>query len=369
MERERGRHERHRHRTGADHAVQVFAAEHFNEIVQQWTCSAAPVHDPETGGLLGIIDVTGRLGTVHPYSLGSAVATALAVESHLRYLIRERDARLRARYEDRTTARGARASLVTPSGRVIGGHDAVSWIGADRLAVPPGGGELTLPSGVRAFAEPVGDQEAFVVRVAGSRHTARRRPLLELRLLGRDRAGVELDGRPLQLGRASTEILAVLAAHPDGMTSEELAADLYGDDGRPGAARVQVFRLRKLLGPWIDTAPYRLSMDIESDAADVSRLLERGAVREAAERYNGPLLPHSEAPGVVRQRDALESWVRQAVMTADDTEALWAWARSSSGSDDLAAWKRLLATLDYSDPRRSLAASRVGALRAAYGVT
>jgi len=30
----------------AKHAVQVFASEHFNEIVQCWTCAAAPVHDP-----------------------------------------------------------------------------------------------------------------------------------------------------------------------------------------------------------------------------------------------------------------------------------------------------------------------------------
>ena len=35
----------------ADHAVQVFAAEHFNEVVQAWTCAAAPVHDPDTGDL------------------------------------------------------------------------------------------------------------------------------------------------------------------------------------------------------------------------------------------------------------------------------------------------------------------------------
>lgn len=36
--------------------------------------------------------------------------------------------------------------------------------------------------------------------------------------------------------------------------------------------------------------------------------------------------------------------------------------------DDLAAWKRLLANLDYSDPRRSLAASRVRSLRATFGI-
>jgi hypothetical protein len=350
----------------AGHAVQVFAAEHFNEVVQEWTCAAAPVHDPDTGRLLGIIDVTGKLGTVHPHSLGLAVATARAVESHLACLVHERDARLRARYEDRIVAAGPRALLVTPSGRVISG-EAKSWIGAERLVVPSGGGELVVPSGARAFADPVGREEAYVVRAADGRQASPRRPLLKLTLLG-DQPRVELDGRPLQLSRVRTEILALLSARPAGMTSEELAADLYGDDGRPSAVRVQVFRLRKLLGSWIDTAPYRLSMEVESDVAQVGALLGRGAVREAAERYEGPLLPRSEAPGVVRERDSLESWLRQAVMTADDVDALWFWVQSSSGYDDLAAWKRLLANLDYSDARRSLAAARVGSLRAAYGL-
>jgi hypothetical protein len=280
----------------------------------------------------------------------------------------ERDARLRARYADHTAGNGPRALLATPSGRVICGDEAASWIGAERLAVPPGGGALTLPSGVRAVAEAVGHEEAFVVRAVDPRPAAPRRPLLKLTLLRRDPPRVELDGRPLRLSRRRIEILTLLCARPEGMTSEELAADLYGDDGRPSAARVQVFRLRKLLGPWLDAAPYRLTMDVESDVARVSRLLDRGAVREAAECYEGPLLPHSEAPGVVRERDALEGWVHQAVMTADDAEALWAWTQSSSGQDDLTAWKRLLANLDYQDPRRSLAASRVGALRAAYAV-
>ncbi|MCW3066278.1 MAG: transcriptional regulator [Solirubrobacterales bacterium] len=352
----------------AGHAIQVFAAEHFNEVVQEWTCSAAPVRDPDTSRLLGVIDVTGKLGTVHPHSFGCAVATARAVEAHLRRLMHERDVRLRARYEDRIVAGGARALLVTPSGRVISGDDAESWIGAERMVVPPGGGELILPSGIRAFAEPVGHETAFVVRAADRRRATWRRPLLKLTFLRRDQPRVELDGRPLQLSPVRAEILALLSARPEGMTSEELAADLYGDDGRPSAVRVQVFRLRKLLGPWIDTAPYRLSMDVESDVAHVRGLLDRGAVREAAERHESPLLPQSEAPGVVRERDALEGWLRHAVMTADDVDALWAWVGSSSGRDDLAAWTRLLANVDYGDPRRSLAASRVASLRAAYDI-
>jgi signal transduction histidine kinase len=74
----------------ADHAVQIFAAEHFNEIVHGWTCSAAPVHDPDTGELLGVIDLTGLQDTVHAHSLAAVMTTARAVEGHLRSLREER---------------------------------------------------------------------------------------------------------------------------------------------------------------------------------------------------------------------------------------------------------------------------------------
>src|SRR3954447_15282552 len=84
----------------ADHAVQVFAAEHFNEVVQEWTCAAAPVHDPETGRVLGVIDLTSRMSTVHPHSFAVAVATAGAVEAQLRVAMHERDLRMRSRYRD-----------------------------------------------------------------------------------------------------------------------------------------------------------------------------------------------------------------------------------------------------------------------------
>jgi hypothetical protein len=315
--------------------VRLDAAEHFDEVVQQCTCSAAPVHDPETGRLLGVIDITGTLESVDPFCLGCAVAAARAVEYHLRWLMNERDGRLWARHEQQ---------------------------------VPPGGGELAFPSGLRAVADRVGGEAAFVVRAVDGQSAPVVRPRLMLRLLRREKARVELDGLPLPLSPTQIEMLALLAARPGGMTSEELAADLYGDDGRPSTVRVQIFRLRKMLGPWIETTPYRLSIDVDSDVAHVTRLLERGAVREAAQCYDAPLLARSAAPGVVRERDALETWLRQAVMTSNDPATLWAWARSASGCDDLAAWKRLLANLDYNDPRRSRAASRVHALRAAYAL-
>jgi hypothetical protein len=191
--------------------------------------------------------------------------------------------------------------------------------------------------------------------------------VLKLHLLGHDHVDVDLEGQALHLGRRHTEILALLSARPAGMTTEELAADLYGDAGQPGTVRVQVHRLRKLLGQWIETEPYRLALDVQSDVGRVRGLLDRGAAGEAAEHYTGPLLPHSEAPGVVRERDALDGWLRQAVLSADDDKALWAWVQSPSGEEDTLAWKRLLTRLDHDDPRRSLAAAQVAALRAAYG--
>jgi hypothetical protein len=243
------------------------------------------------------------------------------------------------------------------------------WLGGERLVLPPGGGELMLPSGVRAFAEPVGHEEAYIVRNVDSTHVARPRPRVLLRLLGRDRALIEQDGRTAALTRRLSEVVALLASRPTGMSSEELAADLYGDAGQPGAARVDVYRLRKVLAGAIETDPYRLAIDVESDIARIRGLLDRGATSEAAARYEGPLLPHSEAPGIVRDRDALEAWLRNAVMTGDDDEALWAWVQTPSGRDDLPAWKRLLAGLNFRDPRRSLAAAQLGLLRASLAVS
>jgi hypothetical protein len=330
----------------ADHAVQVFGPEHFNEVVQRWTCSAAPIHDPDTGQVLGVIDLTGDFTNVHPLSLAVATATAQAVEASLRLGMHEHDLRLWARYGEHVAAAPDSRVLVTPTGRPITEVPA-SWGTTGRLAIPPGGGQLPLPSGEVAVVEPVGRaEEAFLVRVAApATHRA-----------SRPRETTEL--RP-RLG----EILALLCAHPEGRSADALCADLHGDAGRAASVRVEVSRLRKLLGPWIDTDRYRLTCDVETDVRRVEGLLRTGAVRRAAESYPGPLLPGSEAPAIVGAREQLDAWLRQAVMTSDDAEALWAWVNSPSGDDDLGAWKRLLSHLEFRDPRRSLCASRVGELR------
>ena len=349
----------------AEHAIQVFASEHFNEVVHAWTCAAAPVRDPDSGDIVGVVDLTGDSSTAHPSYFACAVATAQAVEAFLQSTMLESDARLRSRYDDLVRGRGRRA-LVSRTGRVLSGQPE-GWLPAQRLSPPPGGGVVALPSGVIVFAEPVGHGEGYILREAQAGR-GRRGSVIRLRLLGEERPTIQIAGRAVRLSRRHAEVLALLASRPSGMTSEELAADLYGDRGQPGAARVEMSRLRKVLGGGIETDPYRLAADVETDVARVRGLLDRGDLREAVEHYEAPMLPHSEAPGIVRDREELEAWVRQAVMTAEDREVLWAWVQCASGRDDLPAWKRLLADLDFRDPRRSLAAARLQSLRATYAL-
>jgi hypothetical protein len=215
----------------------------------------------------------------------------------------------------------------------------------------------------------LGCEEAYVVSAARE-ETASPRPAngrsqagLSLSLLGRDRACAELQGSRQQLRLRHSEILTVLCGHPEGMTSEELSVEIYGSHDRAGSIRVEMSRLRKQLGEWIEAEHYRLRPGVVNDFAQVCGLLHRGAVREAVARYPGPLLPASNAPGVVREREALESWLRQSVMSGGDQEALWTWLQTANGIGDLPAWQRLLANLPFQDPRRSLAASRIGQLR------
>ncbi len=144
----------------AEHAVQVFASEHFNEVVQEWTCAAAPVHDPDTGSVIGVIDLTGEMSTVHPHSMAVATATAQAVEAQLRCQMLDRDGRLLARYGDQLNGGSGPRALVAPSGRVIASQP-LGWLPVERLVLPAGGGELL--AGRALVAEVLGCEEAYVV--------------------------------------------------------------------------------------------------------------------------------------------------------------------------------------------------------------
>jgi hypothetical protein len=344
----------------ARHAVQVFATEHFNEVVQEWTCAAAPVRDPDTGEFLGVIDLTGVKATVHPHSMAVATATAKAVEAQLRCEMLDRDRRLLRRYGEQLMAATEPRALVASSGRVIAAQPR-GWL-APRLTPPAGGGRLALDDRAEALAQALGPEEAYLVRLVPPKAPGRG-PAPRLTLLGAE-PHAAIAGQTARLRMRQAEILTLLCSAEEGCTGEELSVGIYGTPSRGGAIRVEIFRLRKLLGEVIGTEPYRLVSGVVSDVAEVRALLHRGQLREAAARYAGPVLARSRAPGVVEIRETLDRWVRQSVLTAGDPEALWAWLQTSSGDVDLAAWQRLLANVPFADPRRSRASARVAQLRA-----
>lgn len=59
-----------------DSAATVYSAEHFTSCVHDWTCWAAPVHDPATGRQLGVLDLSTTWDRAHP--MGTAMASAFA---------------------------------------------------------------------------------------------------------------------------------------------------------------------------------------------------------------------------------------------------------------------------------------------------
>jgi hypothetical protein len=275
-----------------DRAVQIFSAEHFRHPVQEWTCAAAPIHDPATGQVLGVIDVTGGDVVAHPHSLALVQAAARAAEAELGW------------------QRDQKSGLWLPGGLVL-----------DRLE-----------------------------------------------LLGRDEGLLHLGGRPVRLNRRHSEVVFLLLTHPMGMSGEQLADALYGDFADPATVRVEMTRLRRVIGDLLESRPYRLAEPVSADYLEVAAALRRGDTGAALNGYAGPLLPRSEAPGVVTQRQWLEVQLRSAVLGARDPRLLLSWAERF-GLDDLALWERLVTVLPDGSPSCALAAARVAELRAEYGLS
>lgn len=69
-----------------DAELQIRGDEHFSRIVQPWSCTAVPVHDPGSGSLIGAIDLTGGPRVASPQALALVRATVVAVENHLALL-------------------------------------------------------------------------------------------------------------------------------------------------------------------------------------------------------------------------------------------------------------------------------------------
>src|SRR3954469_20142825 len=147
----------------ADHALQVFASEHFNQRHHGWACSAAPVHDPVSRRVIGVIDLSSPWQRDDPLSLEFPTAAARALEQCLADARLRSDARLRRRYAHLATR--TTDLLVSPDGYVLAGERLA--VSRKPLTVPEGGGEILLGDGSFAAAEPLGHGEAYLVRRTG----------------------------------------------------------------------------------------------------------------------------------------------------------------------------------------------------------
>ncbi|MDP4282121.1 MAG: sigma 54-interacting transcriptional regulator [Bacteroidota bacterium] len=62
--------------------LQLTKTDHYVKAYQRWTCSAAPIHDPENR-MIGTINLTGNSEKAHPHTLGIVVETVRTIENHL----------------------------------------------------------------------------------------------------------------------------------------------------------------------------------------------------------------------------------------------------------------------------------------------
>lgn len=283
-------------------SVQIVGSEHFNPAVHSWSCTAVPVHDPDSGSILGIVDITGGADAVGSNTLSLVQATVAAAEAQLRIHRLERQV----------------AERRSPGGR----------------SAPASNKPLYRDS---------------------------------LQILGRDQGLLHVAGAAVTLSERHTEILAVLALHPDGLSAEELTDKVYPDGTSLTSIRAEMVRLRKLL---LDVAPslvptsrpYRLPRPLVVDAEQVHNYLDRGAHRLALNIYRGEVMPRSLAPAIAGIRNRVAVQLREAILNDASPEVLLTYLQLSEAADDVEAWRTALRLLPPRSPKRSAVVAHVADL-------
>ncbi len=277
-----------------DRGIQIRRAEHFNALAHPWSCTAVPIHDPDTGKILGVIDITGGDQAVAPQTLPLVEAAVAAMEAELRI---------------------QRLGQPNSSPRARRSH-------------------TSLPTTVRRLA-PAG-----------------------LSVLGTDHGQLCCGGSTVDVSPRHTEILTLLAWHREGLSADRLASYLFDLDTAVETLRAEMVRVRKvlaLLDPsiTITSRPYRLESRLELDAQQVLAFLERGAHRVALGAYRGAVLPGSSAPGIIEIRSEVSSRLREAMLADASVDLLLTYARTEEATWDTEVWRACLELLPARSPKRA----------------
>ncbi|MFF4252438.1 GAF domain-containing protein [Streptomyces sp. NPDC001663] len=270
--------------------VQVFASEHFVRSQTTWTCTGAPITDPRDGRLLGVVDVSGPLETMHPATLAWVDSVAKLAEARLRELHLTSLERLRSVAAPVLARLGGRALAVDRDG----------WTAAvtgmpytNRIALPKSlaAGRRWLPPLGLCGVEPLA--EGWLIRISDEpvpRGTTR----VVLDLTQPRRSSVTVSGGAgswsHELSPRHAELLYLLALHRGGRSAAGLAEEMFGDPARRVTVRAEMSRVRRYLGGLLEHRPYRFA-----EGAEVEVLLP-------ADPHH--LLPQSAAPAVVNGRSS-----------------------------------------------------------------
>lgn len=310
-----------------DQALQVLGAEHFSRAVHEWSCTAAPVHDPLSGEILGVVDVTGGDSAASPHLLPLLQATLAAIEAELQ-LARLRELLNPARASAAAAASGFAHAQVGPAA----GH------GAD----PDPDLEL----------DPGPDPGPSAPRLC---------------VLGREEAALEWEAGSAPLTGRHAEILLALAASPAGCSAEQLAEEVYGRADAEQTLRAELVRLRRWFAAEavplrLQSRPYALDGPLRVDASDALAQLDAGEHTAALAGYAGPVLPTSVSPVAERLRAELDATLRETMLERADPDQLFAYAQQWAWAD-AHIWETLLQVLPARSPRRAHVVAKLEALR------
>ena len=237
--------------------VQLFSAEHYESKQHAWYCTAAPVHDPRTGEILGVVDVSGPALTLHP-AITALVDTAVRLgESRLWNHHQVRLEGLRRSAEHLLAAVRGPLILVDDHGWVAH-HSGVAV--RERIAAPHADKALAVPGLGLCMPERIA--EGWLVRPVTVGVAVPHTIVARLDLTDRPVLELGTGGEPWRtsLTKRHAELLARLAlAGPGGLSVGQLSTALFGDSEHAVTVRAEISRLRRVIGALVDTNPYRLA--------------------------------------------------------------------------------------------------------------